>query len=191
MLLQKETMRKAYEAAGETVSDEELDRIYQQMTEQWADHWLDNTVAMEKRWQQANNRQMVPALERRKILLTARQMADDEIREQWLDPLTQTIIEQEADADRYPSREEILTTPGMWRTQWVLMPSSQPETIELIDELWPEKPIRWQTIAHTYMEALQAQEKPFPSRPGDPLMASFEKEVDAVTADLNRLPEFP
>ena len=160
------------------------------MTEQWEQYFLDNTVLMEKRWQQVNNRQMVPALERRKILLTARQMADDEIKEQWLDPLTQAIIEQEDD-DRYPSREEILTTPGMWRTQWVLMPSSQPETIELIDELWPEKPIRWQAIAHTYMEALQAQDEPFPARPGDPLMVSFEKEVDAVAGELDRLPKFP
>ena len=98
MILMKETMRKAYDAAGVDVSDEELDQIYEQMTEQWEDCWLDNTIMLEKRWQQANNRRMVPALERRKILLTARQMADDEIKDQWLDPLTQTIIENDLEA---------------------------------------------------------------------------------------------
>ena len=182
MILQKITMRKAYDEAGMNVSDAELDEIYDQMQEQWEDLWLDNTVMLRRRWRDNNNGQTPDGMDHYKILKVARQLADDEIKQQWLAPLTETIINNQLDDedDRYPSDEEILMTPGMWKTQWDMMTFHDRDAMELIDELFPNKPRRWTIIAEIYLRSLQMQGKPYPTKPGHPLIPQFEKDVDPV-----------
>ena len=100
MILQKATMRRAYDAAGMTVTNEELDEQYERMQQEWEDLLTANETMVLRRYSQQTGIKVADGLTRHQLLNQARMLTDDQIKERYLEPLNQIIAERELEKER-------------------------------------------------------------------------------------------
>ncbi|MCG7292881.1 hypothetical protein MHJ98_11130 [Corynebacterium afermentans] len=184
MILQKATMRRSYDAAGMTVTDEELDEQYEQMQQEWEDLLTANETMLLRRYSEQTGIKVADGLTRHQLLNQARMLTDDQIKEKYLAPLTQLILEREAEeeAAREITWEDVLASEDLWKTKWHKMPITDNWGSHLADDLWPEKPNAWQMMAGALIQSREFQNRDFPGEPDSPLMPKFEQMVDEAKA---------
>lgn len=92
-MIYKATIQQAYQDAGRELSEPELTETYEAMMSQWEQTSARNLQTLTDRWKQKTGKQTVDALTRGQLLNLADQQASEEVRSEWLDPLTQEVIE--------------------------------------------------------------------------------------------------
>ena len=185
MILQKATMRRSYDAAGMTVTDEELDEQYEQMLEEWEDLLESNEHMMHARYTEQTGIKMIDGQTRYRLLTQARMLTDDQMKERYLEPLNQIIAEKELEEERAReiTWEDVLASEDLWKTKWHKMPITDNWGFWLADKLWPDKTARWQTIAGALIQSREFQDRDFPDEKDSPLLPVFEKMVDDAEAE--------
>ncbi|MGP5577692.1 hypothetical protein [Corynebacterium flavescens] len=160
-------MRQAYEAAGYEITESQLDERYEQMMSE-----LTNKVVAQ------TGRSLVDAMIRDQLLRLSNQIAADEIRKLWLDPLTQEAIEAELkEHEENPPSLQVLNSPDLWMTQWHYL-SSDSATWDLACELWPDAPTRWLSLASALMQVYEHQYKLYPGYKYSKLLPEFEAKIE-------------
>ncbi|MGP5593706.1 hypothetical protein [Corynebacterium flavescens] len=88
-------MRQAYEVAGYEITESQLDERYEQMMSEWEELALTKLSELTNKVVAQTGPSLVDAMTRGQLLRLSNQIAADEIRKLWLDPLTQEAIEAE------------------------------------------------------------------------------------------------
>ncbi|MGX1739566.1 hypothetical protein ACWIB8_10465 [Corynebacterium flavescens] len=171
-------MRQAYEAAGYDLTESQLDERYKQMRRQWEDLALTRLHELTDKLVAETGRSLVDAMTRGQLLRLSHQMASDEIREMWLDPLTQEAIEAELkEHEENPPSLQVLNSPDLWMTQWYYL-SNDSATWDLACELWPDAPTRWLCLASALMQVYEHQDKLYPGYKDSKLLPEFEAKIE-------------
>lgn len=178
MLILKDTMRQAYEAAGYEITESQLDERYEQMMSEWEELALTKLSELTNKVVAQTGRSPVDAMTRDQLLRLSNQIAADEIRKLWLDPLTQEAIEAELkEHEENPPSLQVLNSPDLWMTQWHYL-SSDSATWDLACELWPDAPTRWLSLASALMQVYEHQYKLYPGYKYSKLLPEFEAKIE-------------
>ncbi|WCZ33032.1 hypothetical protein [Corynebacterium massiliense] len=188
MILQKATMRRAYDAAGMTVTNEELDEQYERMQQEWEDLLTANETMVLRRYSQQTGIKVADGLTRHQLLNQARMLTDDQIKERYLEPLNQIIAERELEKERAREiiEEDVLASEDLWKTKWSVFPADHWGT-RLVRQLYPNKPGgRWELIAGALILVRDYQGIGYPAHPEQTeILGSFEKTVDQALEEYN------
>ena len=187
MILQKATMRRAYDAAGMTVTNEELDEQYERMQQEWEDLLTANETMVLRRYSQQTGIKVADGLTRHQLLNQARMLTDDQIKERYLEPLNQIIAERELEKERAReiTEEDVLASEDLWKTKWSVFPAAH-WGIDLVDQLFSDKPARWGLLAGALILVRDYQGIGYPAHPEQTeILGSFEKTVDQALEEYN------
>lgn len=174
----KDTMRQAYEAAGYDLTEAQLDELYEQMRHQWEDLALTKLHELTDKVVAETGRPLVDGMTRGHLLRLSDQMAADEIRELWLDPLTQDVVEAELkEYEEDPPSLQVLNSPDLWMTQWYYL-CNDGVTWDLACELWPDAQSRWLCLASALMQVYEHQDKLYPTSKDSKQLPEFEAKIE-------------
>lgn len=177
-MIYKATIQQAYKDAGRELSEPELTETYEAMMNQWEQASANNLQMLTDKWKQKTGKQTVDALTWGQLLNLANQQASEEIRSEWLDPITQEIVEDNLLHDEMnPPSLQVLTSPDLWMTQWELLPDDDMLT-ELAVSLWPEKSSKWLTVATALLQVSDHQNKDYPTDKDSTLLPVFEAKIN-------------
>ncbi len=177
-MIYKATIQQAYKDAGRELSEPALTETYEAMMNQWEQASANNLQMLTDKWKQKTGKQTVDALTWGQLLNLANQQASEEIRSEWLDPITQEIVEDNLLHDEMnPPSLQVLTSPDLWMTQWELLPDDDVLT-ELAVSLWPEKSSKWLTVATALLQVSDHQNKDYPTDKDSTLLPVFEAKIN-------------
>ena len=177
-MIHKATIQQAYKDAGRELNELTLTETYEAMMRQWEQAAARNLQILTYRWNQKTGQQTVDALTRGQLLNLADQQASEEVRSEWLDPLTQEIIEDNLLHDEMnPPSLQVLTSSNLWMTQWNLLPDNDAFN-ELAASLWPEKSSKWLLVATALLQVSDHQNKEYPTEKDSTLLPTFEAKVN-------------
>lgn len=177
-MIYKATIQQAYKDAGRELSEPALTETYEAMMNQWEKASASNLQMLTDRWKQKTGKQTVDALTRGQLLNLADQQASEEVRSEWLDPLTQEIVEDNLLHDEMnPPSLQVLTSPNLWMTQWNLLPDNDALN-ELAASLWPEKDSKWLLVATALLQVSDHQNKEYPTEKDSTLLPAFEAKIN-------------
>lgn len=184
-MFQQDTLAQALHAAGEMLTPVQIENLYNQAQEEWADYLDQEEQRLTKRYQQHTGQQVVESMDKLTLLNLARQIADEQIYADYIQPLTDRISETTPDWDEDEiTAQDVLASPTLWQTHWDLVPTN-PNIPPLVYEMWPEKTSPWPAIAIAYLTVMDYQDGEYPNEPGSSLIPQFEKEIDQAAALLN------
>lgn len=184
-MFQQDTLAQALKAAGQQLTPAQLEQMYEQAGQEWEDYLDQYEQRLTKNYQQQTGRRVVEAMDKMTMLSMCRQLADEAIYVDYIQPLTDQISEAMPDWDEDEiSPQDVLESPTLWKTHWDLIPLN-PQMSKLIYELWPDKPSPWTTVANIYLTVLEYQGKDYPDQAGSSLIPVIEQEVAAAVQAMN------
>lgn len=160
-------------ATAMEVEADRLDELIGQLTQTLRDQGI-------AEHQQAHQGHLPPFLEAVAIGNKARARAEETILRQELGEAVELATQQTEDLDE---DQNWRTSPDRWRTDTDLLDDPTPEIDRLTEEIWPERPVRFQVMAAYLMQTRYEDSKPIPETADDPLTAPF---TDLVAEEMER-----
>lgn len=124
------------------------------------------THLLRQRWVAHNGRQP-DGLTWGRILDQAKHEAENQIRQEYLAPLTEQVVQNQLDDPQDNPHLRALNDPNGWRTHPEDIQPSR-ETVELVETLWEDQPAKFQIFAEALIERMTWTGQPLPTTPEHP-----------------------
>lgn len=182
MMIQRADIQRTLEAAYGEVSQEQVTRLWDRIVDFWQDETQRLLEGMEAQWV-AERGARPDALTLMGLRNQAQQLAEDQARAAYLEPLTEMIVAQqiaeedemlELEAEQEYQRK--LHDPEAWK-DWSQFPT-ETQTFEMVRRVWEGKPKLWQYLADSLLTQQEMLGKWGPDwergeDPNDPMFTVF------------------
>lgn len=178
-------VQQTLRAADPTITQEQIRQTYETMMQQWDELQPQLAWELRQKWIAKEGRDPDGITWGRMVNLS-QQMADDQIRGQWLEPLSQQIVQEELE-DWETDEEDnyhlaALKDPNGWRTRaGDITPSRQAE--DTVRELWNDETPRFRMFAANLMERRLYLGLDLPNRKEHPVYLEVISQIQDAVAD--------
>lgn len=159
---------------------EQIDQLYQQMTQAWEDRASEiETAAINALKVKTGDWPDGP--QRGSIIAQSKQLATDQIMEEFLAPLTQEIVarQMEQDEEETPHDQALRDPDGWWKSPEDIQPSQEAQ--DAVWELWENEHPRFMMLASALFERRLFLGLQLPNRPEHPDYLELKAQIaDAV-----------
>lgn len=166
-MIQRVDVEQTLRAWDPDVTKEQIDTLYETMQQAWQDRVgeleMRTMVALKERTGPLLDGPTMGSLRRQ-----AQQLADDQIKGEYLEPITQQIVQQNLeDEEEDTPHLKALRDPDGWRkTPWAIQVSQ--EVKDVAWELWEDEDAEFTHLAETLLERRLFLGLPIPNRPEHP-----------------------
>lgn len=162
-------------AANPVVTNEEISMLHHQM-EREQDNLQDEIAhRIRQQWTEHHGHQP-DGLSWGQIMDRARQEAEEQIRAEYLDELTQQIVQTETEKDEDSAHIQTLASRDGWKTAPHRINPTH-ETTRLVQDLWPEEPAAFWVHAEALIETMRFHSEDVPTTPLHPSFDRITKMV--------------
>ncbi|AGG68069.1 hypothetical protein [Corynebacterium callunae] len=199
MILESD-VTSTYKAYKPQAPQEEITALFEEIREvelHRRSYWEEE---LKKAWMKANRGEQPGFLETLAILDQAAQHAEMQVRGEYLEPLTQQIVQQQLEneeaeetAKTERSHQEALADPDLWwQEPWRIQPSDDAK--DLAEWLWPESTTTFAILADNLLTLRQLHDLPLPWQfldgivdTSDPLYQELTTQIAAAEIRSNNL----
>lgn len=165
MITQADVMMTLQEADPAT-TQEQAQHLHDRMIEDLSDREDQISHLLRERWT-ANNGRQPDGLTWGRILDQAKMDAENQIRQEYLAPLTEQIVQNQLDDPEDNPVLAALDDPNGWRTNPEDIPVRD-ETDYLVDQIWGNETLRFRMLAGALLERMSWMGQPMPTSPKHP-----------------------
>lgn len=161
------------QAANPATTTQEAEKYFRQIDKALDRRFEEVAHLLRQKWIQDNGREP-DGLTWGRILDRARIDAENQIRQEYLAELTEIAVQRQMEEEL---EEANRIEPELWKTApWKVQVSDQ--TFREVDEVWPDKSIKWAMFAGALFETMQRQDRQPPTHSEDERVPALEAMID-------------
>lgn len=186
-MITHDDVRLAMTAADPLSTSSQVDSFHSEISEALEARTDQLTEQLRSQWVSNHDGRQPDGLTWGQIIESAQQIAEQQIRQEYLAELTEQVVQAQIDdPDDSPHLRALRSKDGWKLNPEDIQTSARTQTV--LEELWLEKPVEWTIVAGALIERLEFLDKPYPADWDSRLIPIFEKMVDQALAERQTPP---